>query len=160
MPGFRKSICCCGYILLVSLTGCGTAAKPYHSDLAPNLTVRLTEDSAENVNYRVEVYRVDSKCSGEYQGTVYVKNRSVTTGIPVGKPSLLSFNFSRVNWLHNSTSNVLVDALVKPGAGFQYEAVLYYANTMYDVKLYQTDPKTGKKSKVDIVDLNACKSQS
>ena len=145
------------YSVLVGLAGCGTAAVPYQSSQPHNLSVHLADNSDQDVRYRLEVYRVNSKCNGEYQGTQKIPETGVQVGIEVGQRVLLDFHFTKVRWLHGSTTDVEVEALITPRDGVHYEAEPGYIDNLYDLKLYQIDPRNGEKKKMAIISLSECR---
>jgi len=97
---------------LLWLVGCATAAIHYEGSQPQNLNIRLAKDSDPEVRYRMEIYRVDNKCNGDYQGTVRLIGEHVKTGIPVGESMLLDFHFAKVRWLHGTTTDTQVDAML------------------------------------------------
>jgi len=146
-------------LLLLLLSAC-SGIKAYKGGSEQNLQLRAAAESGSmlsSVTTSVDIYSVDKSCRLQYEGTVALKNGSVTTGIPVGQPSYLVFNFSSSSFLANSSGNATFDALLTPKRGARYEIEASYADDLYDVTVYERASGSRKSREISPGSLSECK---
>ncbi len=131
------------------LTGC-SGVKPYPDSSRKNLYLHTRTDPGSlfsSIRAAVDIYRVDTLCQREYQGTVDLDSPYMSIGIPVDEPSYLVFGFASSSWLANSRSNISYDTLLSPRAGYDYDIEVSYLDEMYHVAILEKQPggKTARK---------------
>src|SRR5688572_12530771 len=134
-----------GAVLLAAslYSGC-SGLKTYPDTVPKNLLIRTETSSGSlfsKVRAALHVHRVDANCQTEYQGTIQLRDSAVEVGLPVDRVSLMAFVFTSSATLGGSSSSVRVEALLKPRAGYTYQANLSYVDSMYGVILREIDPR-------------------
>lgn len=125
------------------LAGC-SSLKTYPDTSPKNLFVKTEarSDSAfSRVRVAVHIHEVDASCRTTYLGTVQLDEPSVAIGIPPGRLSYLEFNFSGSSFLGGSSSNISYDTLLRPRAGYRYDASARYADGIYNVVIRESNPR-------------------
>jgi hypothetical protein len=125
------------------LAGCsGIKAYP---DVSPrNLFVKTEARSGSvfgSVRVSVHIHQVDASCRTEYLGTVQLNEPAVEIGIPPDRPSYLVFNFYSSSFLGGSTGSINYETLLRPRAGYTYDATARYAEGIYHVVIRESDPR-------------------
>ncbi len=142
------------------LTNC-SGIKTFPNTLYKNLNIKTETDSGSlfsKVRAAVDIYRVDSDCKTEYEGTVQLKNPSFEVGIPAGRLTYLVFVFSSSGFLSSSSSTITYNTLLKPRVGYNYDINVSYIDDIYNVVIWETHPSEKKGRKVELKELNACDS--
>ena len=129
---------------LLALAGCGSS-PPYADLPQKNLQVRTVAQGAAVV---MGVHRLDEKCFAHYEGVVQLDKPLVEVGLPPGRLSLLVFEFYSSSFLSGSRS-LKREAKITPRAGYRYEALVSYQNSLYGIDLFEIDPKTGARRELD-----------
>lgn len=131
--------------------GCA-GGKTYPDSVSPkNLTVR----TASSARTALGVHGVDAQCRIEYLGTVSLSKASAEIGIPAERWSYLVFDFSSSGLFTRQTRTTL-ETLLKPRAGYRYEANVTYRDDIYNVVIREQSPR-GAWREVQLLDLAACK---
>ena len=149
-----------GAVLLAAslLSGC-SGLKTYPDAAPKNLVIRTETSSGSwfsKVRAAVHVHRVDANCQTEYQGTVQLGEPSVEVGLPVDRVSLVAFVFTSSATLGGSSSSIRVEALLKPRAGYTYQANLSYVDSMYSVVLREIDPRRSSSREIERKSTKGC----
>ena len=131
-------------LAVLVLAGCGSS-QPYSGPADKNLQV-LT--SAQGSAVVMGVHRLDDKCFAHYEGVVTLDRPVIDVGLPPGRLSLLVFEFYSMG-IFSGTRSLKREAKVTPRAGFRYEAVVIYKDSLYSVDLLEIDPRTGSKRELD-----------
>jgi hypothetical protein len=148
MTSVPGALACAGALLL--LAAC-VGGKSYSDGVAPkNLTLR-TPSSARAA---LGVHSVDAQCRAEYLGTVALDKPSAEIGIPAERWSYLVFDFSSSGLFTKSTRTTL-ETLLKPRAGYRYEAGVSYRDDIYNVVIREQSPR-GAWREVAMRDLASC----
>jgi len=145
--------------LLISLIGGCSGIKTYPNSPIKNLHVEVETDADSlfsSVRAAVDIYRVDSYCKTEYEGTVQFKYPSVDLGIPPGRSSYLVFVYTRSSFLSNSTGTVRYDVLLTPHPAYKYNAKVRYVDNIYNVEISEIQPDSGKIREIELKGLNTC----
>jgi hypothetical protein len=134
-----------GALLLAAslLAGC-SGLKPYPDAAAKNLLIRTETSSGSmlsKVRAVVHVHEVDASCRTQYQGTVQLAESTVEIGLPVDRVSLVAFVFNTTASFGGSSGSIRVEHLLKPRAGYAYQAKLSYVDAIYDVVVREIDPR-------------------
>ncbi len=130
-----------GFLLTVSLLAGCSGIKPYPNTLNKNLQVRTAADSGSffsSVRTAVDIHRAGADCKTEYEGTVQLNEKSIDIGIPPNRLSRLVFVFSTYSFFGNSSGTITYETLLKPKAGYTYEAKVSYKDDIYNVSLRES----------------------
>jgi hypothetical protein len=130
--------------VLLVLAGCASS-QPYPDLPVKNLQVRT---SAQGSGVVMGVHRLDEKCFAHYEGVVTLDRPVIDVGLPPGRLSLLVFDFYSTSFLSGSRS-LKREAKITPRAGFRYEAIVTYKDSLYSVDLLEIDPRTGSKRELE-----------
>ena len=146
-------------LALALLVGC-SGIRPYPNTLDKNLQVRTETSSGsifEKVRATVDVYRVDTQCHLEYQGTVDLDKSALAIGIPAERLSYLVFSFASSAFLGGSQSTISQETLLKPRVGYRYDIDVSYRNDIYNVVVRESHPYKGASREIALAGLGACK---
>jgi len=144
---------------LLVLTGC-SGLKTYPNDRPANVHLKTETDSGSmltGIDTQVHIYRVSSKCTTDYLGTVEMDENTADVGLPVGELLYVNFVFVRSGFLSSSTSSTGIDTLIKPKRGAKYIVDLQYLDDMYDMQIWEKASTKSGKRKLPIVPFDACK---
>jgi hypothetical protein len=149
-----------GAALLAAGLLAGCAGLKTYPDTAPkNLLIRTETSSGSvlaKVRAAVHVHLVDANCRTEYQGTVELGEASVRVGLPVNRVSLVAFVFNSSATFGGSSGSVRVEHLLKPRAGYTYEANVSYVDSIYHVVLREIDPRRSASREIDRKSTKGC----
>jgi hypothetical protein len=145
VPG---ALACAAALLAAACAG----GNPYPDNVAPNNFSIKTSSSARAA---LGVHRVDAQCRTEYLGTITLDKASAEIGIPAERWSYLVFDFS-TSGLFTKQTRTTLETLLKPRAGYQYEANVSYRDDIYNVVIREQSPR-GAWREVQLLDLAACK---
>jgi hypothetical protein len=145
------------------VAGCA-GAPPYRSDLPANLniTAKLSSPSAlltapgGSFEADVHVTRVDGRCQKHYRGAVKLGNMPVSVGIPTGEPTYLVFEFSGRFLPSRGSASSTYATLLTPRSGYQYDVDVSYADAMYEITVYERNPRSGLRRQVEHRPFSAC----
>ena len=122
------------------LAGC-SGIKSYPDTSPKNLVVKTEARSGSvwgSVRVSVHIHEVDASCRTEYLGTVQLSSPSVEIGLPPERPSYLVFNFYSSSFLGSSTGSINYETLLRPRAGYTYDATARYADGIYLVEVRES----------------------
>ena len=139
--------------LVVLGAGC-SGLTTYPTGPGGNLAVQAQMDGG--VRAALHIHRVDAQCRTEYQGTVPLDRPSVALGLPAGQTSYLVVTFDTSSFLGGSRSTS-VGALVTPRAGDRYDLAVRYRDSIYDLALSESDPRSRQRRALPRLDLDACR---
>jgi hypothetical protein len=155
IPAARTAACLLGVILLAGCSGLKT-----YPDVSPrNLVVRTEASSGSmlaKTRVSVHIHEVDASCRTEYVGTVQLNEPTVEIGVPAGRPSLLVFNFYNSSFLGGTTGNINYETLLRPRAGYTYDATARYREGIYYVSIRESGARGGPGREVARRGLNNC----
>ena len=117
------------------LAGC-EATRYYSGPSEKNLKVQASLSGTRAV---MGVHRLEG-CTVQYEGVVDLDRPVVEVGLPPGRPTVLVFEFYSSGLLSGNTS-IKKEAMVQPRPGYRYEARVNYKDALYDVQLWETDPR-------------------
>ena len=126
------------------LAGC-EATRYYGGPPEKNLQVTT---SLSGTRAAMGVHRLD-QCTTYYEGVVDLDRPVVEVGLPIGRPTVLVFEFYSSGLLMGNTS-VKKEAMLLPRPGYRYEASAVYKDSLYDVQLREIDPRGGTARDLDI----------
>lgn len=129
-----------GAVLLAACSG----IKTYPDTSPRNLVVKTDARSGSaftSVRVSVHIHEVDANCRTQYLGTVQLNVPSVEIGIPPERPSYLVFNFHSSTFLGSSTGSINYETLLRPRAGYTYDATARYVDGLYHVVIRESDPR-------------------
>ncbi len=141
----RAAVLCLTAGLISSCSG----LRPYVSDDENNLLISTRTESSgflSSVDAAVDIYRVDSDCAAQYQGTVDLRDPSVAVGIPINTPSYLVFTFASSSFLANSRGTMSYDTVLQPRDGYDYDVSVSYLDNIYNVTIRERH-STGHESR-------------
>lgn len=122
------------------LAGC-SGIKTYPDTSSRNLLVKTDARSGSafaSVRVSVHIHEVDANCRTQYLGTVQLHAPSVEIGIPPERPSYLVFNFYSSSFLGGRTGSINYETLLRPRAGYTYDATARYADGIYLVEIRES----------------------
>jgi hypothetical protein len=144
VPG---ALACAAALLAAACAG----GKPYPDNVAPNNFSIKTSSSARAA---LGVHRVDAQCRTEYLGTVTLDTASAEIGIPAERWSYLVFDFAS-SGLFTKRTRTTLETLLRPRAGYRYEANVTYRDDIYNVVIREQSPR-GAWREVAFRDLASC----
>jgi hypothetical protein len=155
------------WLLLLAgvLAGC-SGLPPYESDLPANLSINtklsapsvlLTAPLAGTFDADMHVTAVDRHCQKNYRGTVKLGSTAVKVGIPPDQLSYLVFEFSGRSLLTRGSASSTYTTLLTPRSGHHYDVDVAYADEMYSITVYERNPQSGLRRKVERRPFSACK---
>jgi len=136
----RFTACLLGVFLLAGCSG----IKTYPDASPKNLLVRTEARSGSafaSVRVAVHIHQVAPSCRTEYLGTVQLNEPSVEIGIPADRLSYLEFSFVSSSFLGGSTGTISYATLLRPRAGYIYDATARYADGIYYVAIRESGPR-------------------
>lgn len=146
---FLRALC-----LVVALVHGCSGITPYRSTGEKNVQIRT---STEGARASVDVYRVDSSCRAQYEGTIALDSSRVDAGIPTDARRLLVFRFTSSSWLGSSKSTMSRETLFKPQPGRRYQIDLSYRNDIYNVAVREKDAGGRAARELDLKGLDTCR---
>jgi hypothetical protein len=150
-----------GLLLAVSLLVCCSGIRTYQNTPYKNFHIKTETDSGSmfsKVRAAVDIYRIDTDCKTEYEGTVQLKSPSVDVGVPPGRLSYMVFVFASSGFLSSSSSTITYNTLLKPRVGYNYDIKVSYIDDIYNVVIWETHPNKMKSREIELKGLNACDS--
>jgi len=130
--------------------GCAGGKSYRDSHATKNLSIR----TASSARAALGVHSVDAQCRTEYLGTVALDRPSAEIGIPAERWSYLVFDFAS-SGLFTRQTRITLETLLKPRAGYRYEANVTYRDDLYNVVIREQSPR-GAWREVQLLDLAAC----
>jgi hypothetical protein len=137
---------------VVLMAGC-SGIRAYRNTMKKNVFIDTEIDSGVRVS--LDVYRVDSKCEANYEGTVFLGKRRSEVGIPSGELSYLSFKFARSSFFFGKSSTSH-GTLLMPRSGKVYKAKALYTDDMYNVEIREAGSIKSKGAEVLYKELGEC----
>ena len=155
IPGLRIAACLLGAGLLAGCSG----IKTYPDTSPRNLVVKTDARSGSvwgRVRVSVHIHEVDASCRTQYLGTVQLNDPSVEIGLPPERPSYLVFNFYSSSFLGGSTGSINYETLLRPRAGYTYDATARYADGIYLVEIRESGARGSTGREIARRGLDAC----
>ena len=122
------------------LAGC-SGLKTY-PDISPRNLIVKTEATSGGVLSRtrvsVHIHEVDANCRTQYLGTVQLNEPTVEIGLPSDRLSFLEFSFYGSSFLGSSSGTISHDTLLRPRAGYTYDASARYTDGIYHVVIRES----------------------
>jgi hypothetical protein len=140
------------------VTAC-SGFKPYPDTREKNFQVHTRTDSGSifsKVRASLDISRVDAQCRTEYEGTVDLKKAAVKIGIPAERWSYLVFYFSSSGFLSSRSSTMSQATLLKPRAGYRYDAEVTYRDDTYYVVIHESRTAKGDAREIALRRLDTC----
>jgi hypothetical protein len=132
-------------LVLLAAMALGLAAcdvsQPYSGVAETNMQVRTNVTSGR---IALDVMSVSNRCETAYLGYVALDRPVVEIGLPVGRPSLLVFQFEG-----KGNTPIKKEVQVTPRTGNRYEATVTYKASIYDIELREIDPRAGTYHELD-----------
>jgi hypothetical protein len=122
------------------LAGC-SGIKTYPGTSPRNLVVKTEARSGSvlgRTRVSVHIHEVDASCRTQYLGTVQLSEPTVEIGLPPERPSYLVFNFYSSSFLGGSSGSINYETLLRPRAGYTYDATARYADGIYLVEIRES----------------------
>ncbi len=141
------------------ITGC-SGMRPYASDYENNLLISTRTEASgflSSVDAAVDIYRVDSDCATQYQGTVDLGKPSVAVGLPINTLSYLSFTFASSSFFANSHGTMSYDTVLGPRDGYDYDVSVSYIDNIYNVTIRERNASSGESRELLLNSLNSCR---
>ncbi len=151
-----------GLAFVLGSLGACSGTTPYRDAGERNLKIRTETSSGSafsKVRASVDIYRVDTQCRVEYEGTVALDAPVVSAGIPLDRPSLLVFTFSSSSFLGGTRGTISREALLRPRPGYRYDFDVRYKDDIYDVAPSETAPRESRARPSELSPLAACRRQ-
>ncbi len=124
----------------LSLAAACSSLKTYDAPGPDNVSVSAALSEARAA---LHVHRVEAGCRTEYLGSVQLDRPAIALSLPPERPSYLVFSFDTSSWLAGGRTTS-VGTLIRPRAGYRYELAVKYRDSLYDVRLRESDPRTGR----------------
>jgi len=140
------------------LAGC-SGIKTYPDTSPRNLFVKTEARSGSafgSVRVSVHIHQVDASCRTEYLGTVQLNDPAVEIGLPPDRPSYLVFNFYSSSFLGGSTGSINYETLLRPRAGYTYDATARYVDGIYLVEIRESGARGSASRELAQRGLGAC----
>ncbi|MGH8703339.1 MAG: hypothetical protein ACREVR_19480 [Burkholderiales bacterium] len=140
------------------LAGC-SGIKTYPDTSPKNLIVRTEASSGSafgRVRVSVHIHQVDASCRTEYLGTVQLSEPSVEIGIPPERLSYLEFSFFSSSFLGGSSGTIHSATLLRPRAGYTYDASARYADGIYHVVIRESGARGSAGREIERRGLDEC----
>lgn len=147
------------FLLAGIITSC-SGLRPYVSDDEKNLHISTRTQSSgflSSVDAAVDIYRVDSDCARQYQGTVNLRNSSVAVGLPTNTPSYLVFTFASSSFFGNSHGTMSYDTVLNPRDGYNYDVSVSYIDNIYNVAIQERHSTAGESWELLPTSLDSCR---
>jgi hypothetical protein len=131
----------------------------YQNTSDNNLYVRTDTDSGSlfsSVRAAVDIHRVTTDCTTDYEGTVQLNRPTIEIGVPPNRWSRLVFVFDSSSFWANRSGTITYDTLLKPRSGYHYQVVVTYKDGIYNVSVRETHPGSSVTREIDRRDLGAC----
>jgi hypothetical protein len=142
------------FLIMIGLvTGC-SGLRTYPNTMKKNLFVDLKTD--HGVRVRLDVYKVDSKCEANYEGTVSLDKGRTAVGIPTDSRVFLEFDFARHSFWKGK-SQMGHGTLIRFRPGKVYRAEVVYEDDMYGVEVIEAGSPNTKGKEVAHMELSDCK---
>ena len=144
--------------VVFAFAGC-SGLQVYPNKLDKNLQVRTQVQSGSafsKVRASMSIYRVNSECQLEYEGTVSLKQPHVPVGIPEGRWSYLVFDFSSSGFLSNTSTSTSSRTLLNPQTGKHYDIDVSYRDDIYNVTI-RSVASDGTALELPLLGLEACR---
>ena len=130
-------------LALALAAGC-EATRYYRGPAEKNLQVQASISGTKAV---MGVHRLEG-CTTQYEGIVDLDRPMVDVGLPLGRPTVLVFEFYSSSLISGNTS-IKKEAMLQPRPGYRYLAAVNYKDALYDVQVWEYDPR-GARREVDI----------
>ena len=140
------------------LAGC-FGVKTYQNTPDDNLHVRTATDSDSffsSVRAAVDIHRVSTDCTTDYEGTVQLNRPTIDIGVPPNRWSRLVFVFDSSSFWANRSGTITYETLLKPRSGYHYQVVVTYMDDIYNVAVRETHPSSSVSREIERRDLHAC----
>ncbi len=140
------------------LSAC-SGVTPYPDLPKKNFSIRAITDSGsliKDVKASLDIHSVKPDCSTVYIGTVMLDKPAVEIGIPVKKPSYLSFTFNTSGAFSANSGSMTTGTLFTAKPGYRYTAKVSYIDEIYDVVITEMNPG-GQGRELELKDLDDCK---
>jgi hypothetical protein len=127
------------------LAGC-SGIKTYPETSPRNLVVKTEARSGSvlgRTRVSVHIHEVDASCRTQYLGTVQLSEPTVEIGLPPERPSYLVFNFHSSSFLGGSSGSINYETLLRPRAGYTYDATARYTDGIYQVEIRESGARGG-----------------
>ena len=122
------------------LAGC-SGLKTYPDTSPRNLIVKTEASSGSafsRMRVAVHIHEVDANCRTQYLGTVQLNEPTVQIGVPLDRSSYLEFSFLSSTFLGGSSGTISYETLLRPRAGYTYDATARYADGIYYVSIRES----------------------
>ena len=130
----------CALLGALCLATACSSLKTYEAQGPDNVRVN---SALSEVRAAVHVYGVEAGCRTEYLGSVQLDRPAIALSLPSERPSYLVFSFDSSSWLAGSRTTS-VATLIRPRPGYRYEIAMTYRDSLYDVRLRESDPRSGR----------------
>ena len=141
------------------LAGCAET-RPFQP--APDRNVRF--DAAvesgswlSGVEASVHVHSVDRNCQTTYEGTIPLRNSTVVTGFPAGRPQYVVIAFNSSSFLLNRRSSINYSTLLTPRDGHDYEVAVRYLDDTYNATVEEVNRRNGARRTLRHRPLDTCR---
>jgi hypothetical protein len=146
------------FLSVLIFQGCSTL-KPYPKQEVENIRISSKVNSGSffsSVKAEVDIYTLNAQCERDYKGTLSLDNSSLKSGISHNRNTYLSFVFSNSSFLGNSNSSTSFPVYLKAKKGYTYDFIVSYKDNIYNVELFETNPKTKKRKELDTEAKQQC----
>ncbi len=145
--------------LLLAVVGCATGDKPYGYDGERNLSIASETEPSTLGEVRATflyVYAVTPNCELDYLGHLRLDKPTLRTGLPVGRPLLLTAEFVNRPRFNESTLRNSHSYFFTARSGHEYTAHVRHDSKSYKFVLWDHPRGGGAKRLLEHKDLDAC----
>lgn len=146
--------------LLLAVVGCATTGdRPYVYDGAQNMSIASETEPSTAGEVRATflyVYAVTPNCELDYLGHLRLDKPTLRTGLPIGRPLLLTAEFVNRPRFSESTLRNSKSYFFTARSGYEYAAHVRHDSKSYKFLLWDHRRGGGAKRLLEHKDLDAC----
>lgn len=158
MRGVRNAALA-GALFLAAVSCATTGDKPYRYDGERNLSIASETEPSKSGEVRATflyVYAVTSNCELDYLGHLRLDRPTLRTGLPIGRPLLLTAEFVNRPRFSESTLRNSHSYFFTARSGHEYAAHVRHDSKSYKFVLWGHRRGGGAKQLLEHKDLDAC----
>jgi hypothetical protein len=147
-------------LLGVGLMASCSGIRPYPNTLEKNLAIRTETASGSifsNTRAHVGIYRVDTECRVEYEGTIDLDKPLVLVGLPSDRLNYLVFGFSSSSFLANARNSISQQTLLRTRPDHSYRIDVSYRDSIYNVVVREHQSRRGGGRELELKRLGDCR---
>ena len=146
-------------ILVILLLGGCTNTKPYPNKTIKNLHISTYKKNASiltGIDVDLHIYQIEENCKKNYLGSIDLEKRnSIDLGLPQNRWIMLSvvFGYTSIGF----SGEIKENYFLKPRKGYRYRMKVMHYKKVYNVEIFEIDPRTSREKEIYIRQLNGCR---